>query len=149
MSPNLGVGGRLEGRFFFQAVFGVDSGLSSFHLDTGLFHASFILGGMRICFPFRQWEGPRCLDFTPFKLGGREGFFFHFALFPNVFPWGSLFVPNRFSICSPSSQSVPQHVLHISTSLSSHMLWQMLLSFHLYRRAKGENLYTSKQNLIL
>jgi hypothetical protein len=35
-SPNLGVGGRLEGRFFFQAIFGVDSGLSSVHLDTGL-----------------------------------------------------------------------------------------------------------------
>ncbi len=32
MSPNLGVGGRLEGRFFFQAVFGVDSGP-----DTGFF----------------------------------------------------------------------------------------------------------------
>jgi len=27
--------GRLEGRFFSQAVFGVESGLSSVHSDTG------------------------------------------------------------------------------------------------------------------
>jgi len=29
-------GVRLEGRFFFQAVFGVESGLSSVYLDSGL-----------------------------------------------------------------------------------------------------------------
>jgi hypothetical protein len=43
-----------------------------------------------------------------------------------------------FPICSSSSQCVPQHVLH-STSLSSQG-WQMLLSFHLCRWAKGEEL---------
>ncbi len=41
-------------------------------------------------FSFSQWEGPRCLAFIPFKFGGREGFFFHFSLFPNVFSWCSL-----------------------------------------------------------
>jgi hypothetical protein len=36
----------LEGRFFFQVVFGVESGLSNVHLDTRhwTFHASFIAG---------------------------------------------------------------------------------------------------------
>ncbi len=39
--------GRLEGRFSFQAVFGVESGMSSVHLDIRhwTFHASFIGGG--------------------------------------------------------------------------------------------------------
>ncbi len=37
MSPNLGVGERLEGKFFSQAVFGVDSGPSNVHLDIGFF----------------------------------------------------------------------------------------------------------------
>jgi hypothetical protein len=31
-----------------------------------------------------------------------------------------------------------------STSLLSHMLWQMFFSFHLSSWAKGEELYTSK-----
>jgi hypothetical protein len=42
-----------------------------------------------------------------------EVFFVHFPLVPNMFP---------------SSQWVPQHVLH-STSLLSHMLRQMLFSY--------------------
>jgi hypothetical protein len=64
-------------------------------------------------------------------------------MFLSSFKW----VPIRFPIHSPSSQCVLQHVLH-STSLLSHMLWQMLLSFHLYRWANGEELYTSKENLL-
>jgi len=38
--------GRLEGRFFFQDVFGVKSGLANVHSDIGhsTFHASFIGG---------------------------------------------------------------------------------------------------------
>jgi hypothetical protein len=51
------------------------------------------------------------------------------------------------SSSSPSSHCVTQHVLH-STSLLSHMLWQTLSSFHLYRWAKGEEFYTSKYNLL-
>ncbi len=60
--------------------------------------------------------------------GGGECFFFLF------FPWFPMclhYVLFKFSICSPSSQFIPQHVLH-STSL--------LFSFHLYRWAKGEEL---------
>jgi hypothetical protein len=46
------------------------------------------------------------------------------------------------------SQNVPQDVLHI-TSLLSHMLWQMLSSFHLWIWwAKGEELCISKYNLL-
>jgi hypothetical protein len=46
-----------------------------------------------------------------------------------IYPWFplcSLQVPNGFS---SGSQYVPQNVLH-STSLLSHMLWQILSSFH-------------------
>jgi hypothetical protein len=42
----------------------------------------------------------------------------------------------KFPMCS-------QHVLH-STSLLSCRLCQMLSSFHLYRWAKGKELYTLK-----
>jgi hypothetical protein len=65
-----------------------------------------------------------------------EGFFL-------MFPWFSMcshYVPFKFPM---GSHQVPQHILH-STSLLSHMLWQMLSSFHLYISAKGEELYTSK-----
>ncbi len=90
----------------------------------------------------------RRLAFFPFKFlagegGGKGFFFFHFSLVPNVFSSMFLSVPNGFSSSSqyvpPSSQCVPEHVLH-STSLLSHMLWQMLSSFRLYNRAKGVNL---------
>jgi hypothetical protein len=98
-----------------------------------------------------HWEVQSCsqdaLLFIPFKLGGGEGrffFFLQFSLFPNVFPQCSLQVPDAFPKCSPSSQCVPQHVLHISTSLLAHMFWH----FHLCRWAQGEELHTSKQNLL-
>jgi hypothetical protein len=97
-----------------------------------------------------QHEGPsvhsRCLAFFFFPQLGGGGFF---SFFPSsqcvstMCPSSSQWVPIGFSICSPSSQCVPQHVLH-STSLLSYMFWQMLSSFHLYRWAKGDELYTSK-----
>jgi hypothetical protein len=71
--------------------------------------------------------------------GEGRGDFFHLSLVPNVFPLHSFkfsMVPIRFPRCS-------QHVLH-STSLLSHMFWQMLSSFHLYKCAKGKELYISK-----
>ncbi len=98
--------------------------------------------------PKHALKAPCFLFFFSFEGGGAGGrgkkdFFFIFCWFP----MRSLQVPNRFSICSPRSQCVPQHVLH-STSLLSHMFWQMLSSFHLYRCAKGDEIYTSKQNLL-
>jgi hypothetical protein len=87
--------------------------------------------------------------------GGGEGFFF-FPFFsgsqcvPTMFPLSFQWVPIRFPIHSPSSQCVLQHVLH-STSRLSHMLWQMLPSFHLYRWAKGGGgtLYIKREPSIL
>jgi len=79
-----GGGGRLEGRFFFSSCIWC----GQWTVD---FPCKFYLGtGGRIYFPFSQWEGPMCLAFIPFKLGGRKGFFFHFSLFPNVFSRCSL-----------------------------------------------------------
>ncbi len=80
------------------------------------------------------------LLFLLLRLKGRERKDF-FSFFPGsqcvhiMFPSSSQWVPIRFSIRSPSSQCVPQHVLH-STSLISHMLWQISSSFHLYTWAK-------------
>jgi hypothetical protein len=73
--------------------------------------------------------------------------FFHFSLVPNVFPLGYLKVLHGFPICSPSSQCVPKHLVH-STSLLSHMFWQMSCSIHVYSCTKGNNLLTSKQILL-
>jgi hypothetical protein len=75
------------------------------------------------------------------SLGGEKDFFFIFPCFPMC----SHDVPSKFLM---GSQYVPRHVLHISTSLWTHMFWQMLFSFQLCRRAKGEELYTSKHNLL-
>jgi len=87
-------------------------------------------------------KAPSCthggLPFLLFSFGGRgvgeERFFFPF--YPGsqcvliMFHLSSQWVPIRLSICVSSSQCVPQNVLN-STSLESHMLWQMLSSFHL------------------
>jgi len=83
-----------------------------------------------------------------FERGGGGGrifflFFFGSQCVPTMFPLGSQWVLNmspKFPMCS-------QHVVH-STSLLSHMFWQMLSSFHLYRYAKGDEIYTSKQNFL-
>ncbi len=108
-----------------------------------------------------QWERPKhvlkvpCF-FFPFTFahwgegGGEKRGEDSFSFFPGskcettMFLLSSQWVPNMFP---PSSHCVPQHVLH-STSLSSHMLWQMLSSFHLHRWGKGEKLYTSKYNIL-
>jgi hypothetical protein len=47
------------------------------------------------------------------------------------------------------SQYVPQHVLHLSTTLLFHMLWQMLFSFHLYAGVKGGTIYIKTEPPIL
>ncbi len=66
-------------------------------------------------------------------VGGWVGGCSHYV--PFKFQW----VPITFSKCSSSSQCVPQHVL-CSTSLSSHMLWQLVSSFFTYIRGlKGMN----------
>jgi hypothetical protein len=64
-SPNLGGGGRLEGRFFFQAVFGVDSGLSSVHLDMD-FPCKFYLRGKEDLFSFQPIGTPKVPCFYSF-----------------------------------------------------------------------------------
>jgi len=73
---------EVGGEVFFSKLYGQ---------WTVNFSCKFYLGaGRRIYFPFSQWEDPRCLAFILFKFGGREGFFFHFSLFPNVFSRCSL-----------------------------------------------------------
>ncbi len=96
-----------------------------------------------------SWEGPsmhsRCLAFFPFMfwgLGRGRGERFFFSIFPS-FPLRFHYVPFKFPICSSILQCFSQRVLH-TTSLWSHMHWKMVFSFHLYRWAKGEELYTSK-----
>ncbi len=73
---------------------------------------------------------------------------FHFFLVSQCVPTrlhsNSQWVPNmfpKFLMCSPACSSD-------STSLLSHMFCQMLSSFHLYRCAKGYELYTSTHNLL-
>jgi hypothetical protein len=73
-------------------------------------------------------------SFFPLRGGGR--IFFSFFRSSQCVPTMS----PKFPMCS-------QHVFH-STSFISHKFWQMLSSFHLYRCAKGDEIYTSKQNLL-
>ncbi len=95
--------------------------------------------------PKHALKVPCFFSFYVLGLGGGGGkIFFHFSRLPNVFALCSLQVPNGFPM---GSQYFPQHVLH-TTSLLSHMPWKMVSSFHLYRWAKGEELYTSKQSLL-
>jgi hypothetical protein len=96
-------------------------------------------------FPLSQWEGPRCLAFFTFKfLKGEVEEFFKIIpgsqCVPTMFQLSSQWVPIMFPIC-------PQQVLH-STSFLSHMLREMLPSFHQYTWCEGEELYTSQQNLL-
>ncbi len=91
--------------------------------------------------PCSQWEGPSMhsrhlafYSFFPLRGGGR--IFFSFFRSSQCVPTMS----PKFPMCS-------QHVFH-STSFISHKFWQMLSSFHLYRCAKGDEIYTSKQNLL-
>ncbi len=85
-----------------------------------------------LLFPFKSffWEG-RAEDFFSYFPGSQcvlTMFPLSSQWVPIRFPLGSHQVPIRFPLGSPSSQCVPQHVLH-NTSLLCHMLWQMLSSF--------------------
>ncbi len=76
-----------------------------------------------------------CNDFN-FSFGiGAARRTFHFPFVLNVFPFCSHQVLNEFTVGSvyvdPRSQHVPQCVPN-STSLLSHMLWQILSSFPLF-----------------
>jgi hypothetical protein len=113
-----------------QAVFGVENGVSSVYLDSGL--SMQVLGG----------GAGRAVPLCLFSWGGGKGFFFIFPCFPMCFHD----VPSKFLM---SSQYVPQHVLHLSTSLLFHMLWQMLFSFHLYAGLKGGTIYVKTEPSIL
>ncbi len=62
------VGGRLEWRFFLQAVFGVEN----VQVDIGLFVQVLLWEGCRDLFSFQPMEGPRCLAFIPLKFRGQE-----------------------------------------------------------------------------
>jgi len=91
--PNSWVGGW-RGGFCFKLYL---SGLSSVHLDSGLSMQVLLRKGGwgrgRICFPFSQWEGPRCLAFTPFQFRGPGRIFFSFfpvsQCVPTLFPLSS------------------------------------------------------------
>ncbi len=97
--PNLGVGGRLEGRFFFQAVFGVDSGLSSVHLDMD-FPCQFFFGEENL-FSFQAIGRPKVPCFYSFQVW-RAGRIFFFIL--PCFPMCSHGVRSKFLM---GSQYVP------------------------------------------
>ncbi len=92
-----------------------------------------------------EQEGASCTPrASAFLLGwGLLEELFIFPFVPNVFPLCFHQVLNEFTIGSvyvdPRSQHVPQCVSN-STSLLSHMLWQILSSFPLYQWAKGEDL---------
>ncbi len=107
------------------------------------------------------WEVPPCskkikkwLLFLSFGWEGGEKDLFSFfpgsQCVPTMFLLSFQWVPSRFPIYSPSSWCVLQHVLQ-RTSLLSHMLWQMLPSFHLYRWwANGQGtLYIKREPSIL
>jgi hypothetical protein len=66
-----------------------------------------------------------------------EEHLFQFSLVPIMFPLSSQNVPIEFSIFSPSSQCISQHVLH-STSPLTHMFSQRLYSFQIYRWVKAK-----------
>ncbi len=101
-SPNLGGGGRLEGRFFCQAVFGVDSGLSSVHLDTGLSMQVLFEGGGGFVFLSANGKGQGALFLFLLSLEGGKDFFFFILLYLLMCSHG---VPSKVLMCC---QYVPQ-----------------------------------------
>jgi hypothetical protein len=109
--------------FFFQVVFGVESGLFTFHLDSGLYIQAF-------CF---------CLG----GRGGVGGFKAKSSQVSDMFPQRA----PKFLTCAPKSSQVSDLFLKFNSNLS-HILWQMLPSFYLHKSAKGEEFCTSKQNLL-
>jgi hypothetical protein len=84
-------------------------------------------------------QGALSFFFLCFRVrgGGRKDFFSIFSTSQcgcTMFLSSSQWVPNIF----PNIFSVPLHF---------YMPWKMVSSFHLYRWAKGEELYSSKQSL--
>jgi hypothetical protein len=96
-SPNLGVGERLEGGFFFSScVFGVDSGLSSVHLDTGLSMQVLFEGGKGFVFLLTNGKAQSALLLFLLSLeGGKEFFFFILPYLPRCLHG----VPSKFLAC--------------------------------------------------
>jgi hypothetical protein len=82
--------------------------------------------------------------FSFYVLGQGEGgggkIYFHFSRLPNKFALCSFQVPNGFPIFS----------LTFSPYLFtlSHMPWKMVSSFHLYRWAKGEELFKIEPSVL-
>lgn len=69
--------------------------------------------------------------------GWGGGGFFAFSLVPNnVFLSNFQWVPITFSICSPCSCYVLQHVPNSTSNFLFHMFWQMLSSSQLHRWAE-------------
>jgi hypothetical protein len=62
--------------------------MSTWKVDSGLSMQVLGAGGGFIFFSANGKA--QCFAFIPFKFGGREGFFFHFSLFRNVFSQCSL-----------------------------------------------------------
>jgi hypothetical protein len=90
-----GGGGRLEWRFFFQAVFGVEC-------EQWTFHASFIWArGGGFFFLSANGKAQGALLLFLLSLGGKKDFF---SIFP-CFPMCSHNVPSKFLM---GSQCVPQ-----------------------------------------
>jgi hypothetical protein len=71
-----------------------------------------------------------------FKVSGGNEFFFHFPLVHNVFPLCPLQVPNI--------PNVFPNILSIAPHFYPMCYGNPKPTFHLYRWAKGEELYTSK-----
>ncbi len=98
-SPNLGVGERLEGGFFFSScVFGVDSGLSSVHLDTGLSMQVLFEGGKGFVFLLTNGKAQGALLLFLLGLEGAKDFFILFFIFPYL-PRCLHGVPSKFLTC--------------------------------------------------
>ncbi len=130
--------GGWRGGFSFKlySVWIADCEMSTSTLD---FPCKFYWAEGEDLFSFQPMGRPKVPCFYSLTVGG-GGKDFIFFIFP-CFPMCSHGVSPKFLMGS-------QYVLHLSTSLLSHMLWQMLFSFHLYRQAQGEELHTSKQNLL-
>ncbi len=85
-------------------------------------------------------QGALLFFFSFMFWGGWGGGNFFFSFFPDsecvctMFPSSSYYV----------SQFCNVFLFLHTTSLLSHIPWKMASSFHLYRWAKGEELYTSK-----